>query len=185
MAAFIIRAWSLRRWNDTEAFRTHAPHSPSPYFTDASDPNDTFFPYIQKMKELGITSGCEDGTKYCPWAVVENYQIAVFVARARYLADENCSSPCGNDNFSYSSVPYFADVPSGHQYFKWVQRLADLEAVSPLISVGGGCPVGSYCPFSISPYYAVTPRSQMATDVIAGIVGWAYTQNYTVMRIVP
>ncbi len=181
MAVFIIRAWSRRLWNDAEAFKIYAPPSGTPWFTDVSNPNDFYFPYIQKMKELGITNGCGTGTTYCPNDPVENYQIAVFVSRARVLADGSCTIPCGNDNFPYNPTPYFVDVPLGHTYFKWIQRLADLGAVSPSVATPG-CTVGNFCP-----YLVYMQRGTMAVQVMAGLVSWGYwsTRKQIEMQLDP
>ncbi len=56
MAAFIVRSWSIRRWNDPEAFTSQAPISATPYFADVPTGSPQFS-YIQKLYELGITSG--------------------------------------------------------------------------------------------------------------------------------
>ena len=131
MAVFIIRAWSLRLWGDPEAFRTYAPPSGNPYFADLTNTSDFQFPYVQKMLELGITNGCLTGPlRFCPWDTALNAHIAVFTTRARTLSDSQCTSPCSVDGFQNSPSPYFSDVPQGHDFFKWIQRLADLGAVS-------------------------------------------------------
>jgi len=174
MAVFIIRAWSTRLWNDPEAFRTNAPPSTSPYFTDVTDSvGDFTFQYIQKMWELGITSGCTAAPRrFCPDVTVENYQIAVFITRTRVLADGACSVPCNNDAFTYNSTPYFPDVPSTDPYFKWIQRLADLGAVSVSVPTYG-CSQGLFCPYGVW-----TSRGDMSIQVIAGIVTWSYWNNF-------
>ncbi|MBS1824720.1 MAG: hypothetical protein JST93_05330 [Acidobacteria bacterium] len=168
MAAFIIRAWSRRRWNDSEAFQTYAPPSQTPWFTDV-DTGHQFFPYIQKMWELGITSGCiATPRKYCPDLTIENYQIAVFIARARKVTDNNCLAPCSNDDFEFPESPYFSDVPSTHGYFRWIQRIAVLGVVSPFVATPG-CSVGYFCPSGV-----FTRRGEMAKEVMDGIVTWSY-----------
>ncbi len=74
MAAFLVRA----RLGITDADRF--PMQPTPLFTDvpASDP---FFAYIQKLKELGITSGCTPD-RFCPGEQTTRGQMAVFLTRA-------------------------------------------------------------------------------------------------------
>ncbi|MBL8175978.1 MAG: SBBP repeat-containing protein [Bryobacterales bacterium] len=74
MAAFIVRTKMQRRFDQTITFPT------IPYFTDVP-PTDSFFGYIQKMKELGVTSGCTEST-YCQWDTNTRGQMAVFVVRA-------------------------------------------------------------------------------------------------------
>ena len=49
-------------------------------FTDV--PSNAFgFPFIQKMAELGITSGCST-TQFCPDRTLTRQEMAVFMARA-------------------------------------------------------------------------------------------------------
>lgn len=119
-----------------------------PHFTDVTDSvGDFTFPYIQKMWELGIHVGLHgDAEAICPDVTVENYQIAVSIARARVLADGCCTVPCNNDAFAYT--PYFPDVPSADTYFKWIQRLADLGAVSVALPAYG-CSPGLFCPYGV------------------------------------
>lgn len=74
MAAFLVRA----RLGVTQG--TPFPHAPAPYFTDV-DPSHLFYSFIQKMKELGITSGCTT-TSYCPENLVTRGQMSVFVNRS-------------------------------------------------------------------------------------------------------
>ena len=100
MAAFIIRA----KYGEEFSYTT------TPYFSDVPSTN-TFFKYIQKMKDEGITAvsgvyGVESG--------VTRGQMAAFIIRARY-----------GENFSYTTTPYFNDVPNTHPFFKYVQKLKD------------------------------------------------------------
>lgn len=77
MAVFIVRGlfWALKRTPDNFTF------SSQPYFTDVPT-SHIFFPYIQKLKELNITAGCEDGTKFCPDHSVSWGQLSVFAVRS-------------------------------------------------------------------------------------------------------
>ncbi|MBL8211315.1 MAG: PQQ-dependent sugar dehydrogenase [Bryobacterales bacterium] len=74
MAAFLVRA----RLGITDADRF--PVQPAPLFADVP-PNDPFFAYIQKLKELGITTGCTPD-RFCPGDETTRGQMAVFIARA-------------------------------------------------------------------------------------------------------
>lgn len=76
MAAFIIRTIMYRNGRPTLG-----PFNffPTPYFTDVPA-TDTFFSYIQKMKELGVTSGTTN-TTYGPKELNTRGQIAVFLVR--------------------------------------------------------------------------------------------------------
>ena len=52
----------------------------TPYFTDVPA-NQTFFRYIQKLRQLGVTTGCTANT-YCINDPTTRGQMAVFLARA-------------------------------------------------------------------------------------------------------
>jgi len=116
MAVFIIRAL----YGETVTY------SPTPYFTDVPS-SHWAFKYIQKLKELGITTGCGSG-QYCPEETVTRDQMAAFLVRAR-----------AGEAFSWSSEPYFTDVPSNHWAFDYIQKLKELG-----ITTGYGD--GSYGP---------------------------------------
>ncbi len=49
----------------------------TPYFSDVA-PSSPFFPFIQKMAQTGITSGCGGGM-YCPNTTLNRGQMAVFI----------------------------------------------------------------------------------------------------------
>ena len=100
MAAFIIRA----KYGETFSYTT------TPYFTDVPSTH-TFFKYVQKLRDDGITavSGTYDVNGY-----VTRGQMAAFIIRAKY-----------GETFSYTTTPYFSDVPSTHNFFKYVQKLKD------------------------------------------------------------
>jgi hypothetical protein len=100
MAAFIIRA----KYGEDFSYTT------TPYFTDVPSTH-TFFKYVQKMKDEGLTvvSGI-----YMVDEPVTRGQMAAFIIRAKY-----------GENFSYTQTPYFNDVPSTHNFFKYVQKMKD------------------------------------------------------------
>ncbi|MBL8228820.1 MAG: S-layer homology domain-containing protein [Bryobacterales bacterium] len=134
MAAFVIRSIA----GDTFSFPEQ------PYFTDVPSTHP-FFRFIQKMRELNITSGC-GMTTYCPDASVTRGEMAVFVIRGKFRA-------LFGDAFSIPSSPYFSDVPAAHPFFRFVQKLREL-------GITGGCSATAYCPNS-----AVT-REQMAAFLV-------------------
>ena len=74
MAVFIIRA----RYGAATAFNS----SPTPLFTDVPASN-IFFTWIQKMRQVGITTGC-GANVYCPNDPVTRGQMAVFVMRGAF-----------------------------------------------------------------------------------------------------
>jgi hypothetical protein len=92
-------------------------YSSTPYFSDVQ--SSAFgFQWIQKLFELGITAGCATNM-YCPNNEVTRDEMAIFIVRAQlglYLAG---SPPL----FTYSTTPYFADVPPGEFAFPWIQGL--------------------------------------------------------------
>jgi hypothetical protein len=100
MAAFIIRA----KYGENFSYTT------TPYFTDVPSTH-TFFKYVQKLKDDGITavSGIYDVDSY-----VTRGQMAAFIIRAKF-----------GENFTYTTTPYFSDVPSTHNFFKYVQKMKD------------------------------------------------------------
>ena len=129
-------------------------YNPTPWFTDAVDspatlpdgstnPNyTTFFKYIQKMKELGITTGCTTDT-YCPTQNVTRGEMAVFIIRTRYGA---------NFDFDYPSSPWFTDAvgspaklpvgspnPNLTPFFPYIQRLRQ-------DNITAGCTATTFCP---------------------------------------
>jgi len=134
MAAFIIRALH------GESFA----YNPTPYFTDAPATH-SHFKYIQKMKELGITVGCS-ATAYCPNDAVTRGQMAVFLVRAR-LGITNL------ETFPSPQTPYFDDIPSGHVFFPFIQKMKEL-------GITAGCSATGYC--SDSP----NTRGQMAVFIV-------------------
>ena len=78
MAVFIIRD----RFGSSTAFN----YSTTPLFTDVL-PANTFFPWIQKLKQLAITSSCGStaaGQQYCPNDPVTREQMAAFLMRGAF-----------------------------------------------------------------------------------------------------
>ena len=94
-------------------------------------------PFIERMAELGVTTGCGDGTGFCPDRTVTRAQMAVFLSRAYSL-------PEGPD-------PGFSDVPSDAWY---VSEVAKLAASGITVGCGDG---SMFCPGRD------TTRAQMAT----------------------
>lgn len=74
MAVFLVRARLGISSDQTFKYLT------TPAFQDVA-PSHIFFPYIQKMKQMGVTSGCS-ATAYCPDALTTRGQMAVFLVRA-------------------------------------------------------------------------------------------------------
>jgi hypothetical protein len=73
MAVFLVRA--RLGLSSTQTF----PYSTTPYFTDVP-PTHSQFPFIQKLRDLGITAGCT-ATTYCDGDQNLRGQMGVFVTR--------------------------------------------------------------------------------------------------------
>ena len=128
---------------------------PQDAFTDVST-TDSFLPAIDLLKQYGITSACqEQPLKFCSNDNITQAQMAVFVVR----------SAMGGDNFTYTTTPYFTDVPATNPYFPWVQKMQDLGIALP-------CAAGKFCPDT-----PVT-RGQMAVLIIRGRYGVPSPTSY-------
>jgi hypothetical protein len=121
IAVFLIRSL----YGDTFTYTN------SPYFTDVPS-TSTSFPYIQKMKDLGITLGCSP-TIYCPATAATREMAAVFIIRAKM------KNLFPSDNFPYPSTAYFTDVPSTNSNFSYIQKFRDM-------GITLGCSPTQYCP---------------------------------------
>jgi hypothetical protein len=94
--------------------------SDQPYFTDVPVGHQ-FFKHIQKMSEFGITTGCTP-TSFCPTTLVTRGQMAVFIIRALL-----------GESFTYPLIPYFTDVPNTHQFFKYIQKMRELNITTGFV----------------------------------------------------
>jgi photosystem II stability/assembly factor-like uncharacterized protein len=120
-------------------------YTTTPYFTDVPASNP-FFKFIQKLRDLGITSGCS-ATEFCPNNPITREEMAVFVIKSRY----------GTINFTYPTTPYFTDVPPSDPFFPFIQKMAQT-------GITAGCGGGLYCPDQ-----SLT-RGQMAVFIITGLL---------------
>jgi hypothetical protein len=119
MAIFIVRA--IMGGDDFT-------YSQTPVFNDV--PLGSFgFQWIQKMYELGITTGCGNGD-FCPNSNVTRAQMAIFIIRMRYGA---------MFTFDFPATPYFTDVTSTTFGFSWIQRMKE-------DNITAGCGATTYCP---------------------------------------
>jgi hypothetical protein len=135
MAVFMVRSIL---GGDTFTYNT------TPYFTDVPG-NNTYFQWVQMMKDLQITTGC-GGTKYCGDDPVTRGQMAVFIIRARYGATTAFNSP---------TDPMFSDVAGNNIFYAWIQKMGQ-------VGITSGCGGGKYCPDE-----PVT-REQMAVFLMRG-----------------
>src|SRR5262249_38304794 len=107
MAVFVVRSIL----GDTFTFPG------TPFFTDVPSTHP-FFKYIQKLRDLGITTGCT-ATTFCPDSNVTRAEMAVFLVRGKLSA-------LHQDNFPFPSTAYFTDVPGTNVFYKFVQKLREL-----------------------------------------------------------
>jgi hypothetical protein len=130
MAAFIVRAKEGESPADYCATGTD--------FDDVST-TDPFCPYIKRLEELQITTGCGN-SDYCPSGYVSRDQMAAFIVRAVY--GEPPADYC-------SGGSPFTDVDSSSVYCKYIKKLNELGITT-------GCGANTYCPSDD------VPRDQMA-----------------------
>jgi uncharacterized repeat protein (TIGR02543 family) len=90
--------------------------------------------FIKTLYCNGITGGCSASPlNYCPEDSVTRAQMAVFIIQSMVKAGLLPS------DFTYSTNPYFTDVPSNYWAFKFIQKMAEL-------GITGGCTATTYCP---------------------------------------
>lgn len=140
MAVFIVRAIY---GNDNFAFLG------TPYFNDvpATHPQ---FKWIQKLRELGITSGTSvNPPLFSPDWAVNRYQMAKFLVTMLY--------PEGH-SFGQPTVRYFDDVAQDHPFYTWIQELRQIG-----VTLGT-----SFTPPTYSPDANVS-RGQMGLFILRAI----------------
>jgi hypothetical protein len=144
MAAFIVRA--VTGTTNPMIYNTH------PYFNDV-DSSNPFFAHIQKLMDLGITTGCSQNPPlYCPTDTVPRWEMAIFMVRARLMLF--------GASFDTATTPYFTDVPANvegnGQPFPFIQRSYEEH-------ITNGCGGSFYCPDEL------TTRGQMASFIMRGL----------------
>jgi hypothetical protein len=147
-------------WTHGEALDIRQVTETANIFSDV--PSDYWaYDYIIDIYDAGITTGCaqddpntpENERRYCPEDSVTRGQMAAFIIRAKY-----------GENFSYTTTPYFTDVPSTHTFFKYVQKLRD----DGITAVSGTYAVDSY-----------VTRGQMAAFIIRAKFGENFSYTLT------
>jgi PKD repeat protein/sugar lactone lactonase YvrE len=102
--------------------------------------------YILAVTCEGIMPGFEDST-FRAADMVTRSEMAAFIIRALI-----------GEDFDFSSIPYFDDVPTPHELFRYVQRLYE-EGITM------GCSETNYCPDG------TVNRAQMAAFIIRALYG--------------
>ena len=104
---------------------------------------------IYAIAELGITSGCGDGSRYCPNDPTTRGAMAVFLARALELEADDVQAE------------RFADVPKTHPFRSAIHAIAEQ-------GITVGCREGFFCP------EAPVTRGAMATFLARAFI-WSGT----------
>jgi hypothetical protein len=174
VAVFVIRGIFVSHYgaNQGDNFTFGA----TPYFTDV--PTGSFgFNWIQKLYELGITSGCA-GTpgnlQFCPNDDIPNEQIAVWVMRARVYASTTWvpgqppPPPPATYSWPYPTCQVFVDEPVTGFGFTAAQALAGLGVITPIVPATSQTP----CPTPQGNFNGtnVITREQMAVYVVRAIL---------------
>lgn len=102
---------------------------------------------VERLYELGLTSGYPDGT-FRPYAFVSRAEMAAFLLRS-----------VGEADFLPTFQGSFVDASASDWFTPWVERMLQL-------GISGGC---LQSPFSYCPYRAVT-RAEMATFLTRAFV---------------
>ncbi len=103
-------------------------YSITPHFNDVNA-SSFGFQWIQKLFELGITSGCGNGN-YCPDMNLPRDQAAILIVRSRFGSGTPFNNP---------QTPYFTDVPANAFAFSYIQRLR-------MDNITAGCTPTAFCP---------------------------------------
>jgi hypothetical protein len=123
-------------------WNAYFPWSTSPEFDDVP-PTSSTYNFVNVLRLWGLTRGCSVTPKlYCPTDPTTRNSVAVFIIRALY-----------GEDFTYTTTPYFTDVPSTHPDFKYIQKFRDL-------GITKGCSTTAYCPNDFA------TRQQAATFII-------------------
>lgn len=79
-ARLLVRARFGEAGRGPDSLAPSAPqYSTTAYFTDV--PHDSSFSFVQKLRDLGVTSGCSV-TQFCPDKAITRGEAAVFIVRA-------------------------------------------------------------------------------------------------------
>jgi|GEM_PF-1545659 len=176
MAAFLIRALYGDNFNCTGlgvgvSGAAVDCSTTTPYFGDVTPATEpTFFPYIQKLYELGITIGCSQSPLlYCPSEVVTRDDMAAYIVRATQVQAGQQSPlppPTCNAGPCSTTTPYFSDVTpvTEGSLFQDIQKLYELGITT-------GCPNPSN---PSQPIYLSCPTDIVYRDQMAAFLSRAF-----------
>jgi hypothetical protein len=149
MAVFVVSA--LDHINHA-AGTVPANYTQAPAYFQDETIADPFYAFVQRLADFTITNGCQASPPlYCPTQTITQGQMAKFMILG-WLKTQNLAT------FSYTTTPYFTDVPPTDIFFSYVQKMRDLGFWT-------GCGATLYCESS-----PVT-RAQMAPMVMRALLG--------------
>jgi len=129
-------------------------------FTDvlATDP---YSPAVEMLYLHGISAGCSAvPARFCPTQPITRGEMAVLLVRTVYAAVNN--NPA---NFTVNSqVPYFNDVPVGHPYFLFIQKLKELNITA---GCGDGTNFCSADPITNAQLAVMATRARAVVEQLA------------------
>ncbi|MBI4903610.1 MAG: SBBP repeat-containing protein [Acidobacteria bacterium] len=129
--------------------------APATAFDDVPLSN-SFADHIFLMKYNGVADFCNSPATFCPDGLTTRATMSQYIIRAL----------SGGDNFTYTSTPFFTDVPPEHPYFSYIQKMRDL-------GITVGCSATQYCPNN-----SVT-RSEMAAFIVRARLRIRSGQTFT------
>jgi hypothetical protein len=131
------------------------PWSTAQAFEDV--PSSSFaFDFANILSMWGVSRGCSaTPSLFCPESLLTRGQMAALIIRAMF-----------GENFTYTTTPYFTDVPSTDPFFGYIQKLRDL-------GITRGCSATTFCPD------AALPRADMAAFLIRAKLGGLFGDNFT------
>lgn len=125
------------------------PSPGNPFFQDVPTTHP-YFRHIQKLRDMGVTTGCT-ATNFCPGDPVTRGQMAAFLVRTMFGIPSNTLT-----SFPFPDTLTFTDVLANNIFYSHVQKLFQL-------GITNGCSATEYCPNS------QINRGQMAVFLVRGL----------------
>ncbi len=136
-AVLIVRSIYSALYGNPEEFTLN---STTPYFNDVGASHLQFV-YIQKLKELGLTNGCDGNGNYCPEGTLTYGQLAKLAVLARQVRDgKGLTLTCQGTNPDYDCNQIYPDVPSSDIFYAYIQRTYRLLNEQAAPPPADGCP---------------------------------------------
>ncbi len=140
-------------------------NSTTPYFNDVGASHLQFV-YIQKLKELGLTNGCDGNGNYCPEGTLTYGQLAKLAVLGRQVRDgKGLTLTCQDYDCNNQIYP---DVSAGDIFYAYIQRtyrLLNEQAAPPPVD---GCPY-VYTPLPMRQFCEnmTVPRGRFAIYLVS------------------